>query len=158
MRLGVAHAPRRWAGRLLWLVAGKPIALFITVGAMLLNSLLGLNSGTQGSLELVIHAGPEARIYLWVAAGLLAPVFEEVLFRGFLFQNLREKVGSTGAMLSSGLVFAAVHLDPGHLLPLTALGAVLAFLYERSGTLLVPIAVHAAWNVATIATTITLTG
>lgn len=158
LRLGVAHAPRRWRGLLLWLVVGPPVALFVAVGAMLLNSLLDLDGGAQTSLQLLIEASPEARIFLWIAAGLFAPVFEELLFRGFLFQNLRQRFGSTTAMLLSGLAFGAVHLDPGHLLPLTALGAALAFLYERSGTLLVPIAVHACWNVATIATTITVSG
>lgn len=86
-----------------------------------------------------------------------APVAEELLFRGVLFKGLRDgfraKLGrgiAVGlAALISGAIFGALHLGGGQdkFIPvLVALGVLLALAYEWSGTLYVPIAIHALNN------------
>lgn len=90
-----------------------------------------------------------------------APVAEEFLFRGVLFKGLRDGLrGPFGralavglAALVSGAIFGALHLGGGQdaFIPvLIALGVLLALAYEWSGTLYVPIVIHALNN--TIAT------
>ena len=157
LRMGVRHAPRGLLGVTTWLALGIPMTVFAAVGAVFLNSLLLGDPAQQGTLELLVQADDlESRILLISAAVLFAPIFEEILFRGFVYQNLRARLGSFVAMIASGLIFGIVHLDLGALLPLSVLGGCLAFLYERSGTLLVPMVVHGLWNLATIATSLTL--
>ncbi|MBO9531861.1 MAG: CPBP family intramembrane metalloprotease [Solirubrobacteraceae bacterium] len=86
-----------------------------------------------------------------------APVAEELLFRGILFKGLRD--GFRGAMgrgpavalgaLISGLIFGAAHINGGqndYIPVLIALGVLLALAYEWSGTIYVPIAIHAINN------------
>lgn len=86
-----------------------------------------------------------------------APVAEELLFRGVLFKGLRDGLrGGLGrgvavgvAALISGAIFGALHLGGGQdkFIPvLIALGVLLALAYEWSGTLYVPIAIHALNN------------
>lgn len=86
-----------------------------------------------------------------------APVAEELLFRGVLFKGLRDGLRSglgrgpaVGlAALISGAIFGALHLGGGQddFIPvLIALGVLLAIAYEWSGTLYVPIAIHALNN------------
>jgi membrane protease YdiL (CAAX protease family) len=75
-----------------------------------------------------------------------APIAEEVLFRGFMFGGLRRYLSFWPAALISGFIFAAPHFNVGLLIPFTGVGAVLAFTYERSGTLWANILVHMLFN------------
>ena len=87
---------------------------------------------------------------------VLAPFVEEVLFRGYLFGNIRE-VSRPAAYLVSCLAFALLHVwqfaaagrDPAYLLPAVQYvvpGLVLAWTYERSGTLWGSVLVHSIVN------------
>ena len=76
-----------------------------------------------------------------------APIFEELLYRGFLLPALC----ALGAPLSVALplhaaLFGLHHAALATLLPLSALGLLWGWLYVRSGNLVVPILVHALWN------------
>lgn len=79
---------------------------------------------------------------------VVAPIAEELFFRGFFFGGLR-KYGLTIAVLVSGTTFGLVHVASspiGFIVPLAALGMILALLYERTGSLYAPIALHALNN------------
>lgn len=74
---------------------------------------------------------------------IVAPVVEEVLFRGVLLHRFAHKWGLTRAIAVSSLIFGTLHADIlGH----AVFGAVLCLLYVRSGTLWLPIAIHALNN------------
>jgi hypothetical protein len=79
-----------------------------------------------------------------------APLFEEVLFRGFLLPSLTRYMSAGWAIALSALIFAAAHLSLSEVLPLTLLGAILGFVYTRSRNLLSPMVLHSAWNSATM--------
>lgn len=81
-----------------------------------------------------------------VLACVVGPVAEELFFRGMLFRALRPHMSRLVAMLISGGLFAAVHTNLLGFLPILVLGCLLADLYERTGTLWSPIAVHVAHN------------
>lgn len=86
---------------------------------------------------------------------IVAPA-EELLFRGIVQGRLRETFGPAGAILGASLLFGSLHL-PNYLGPatqmvagallITVTGAVLGYLYERTGNLTVPVVAHAAYNV-----------
>ena len=76
----------------------------------------------------------------------LAPVMEETFFRGFLFGGLRRYLAFWPAALVSGLIFSLAHFNVGLVIPFTMVGAVLAYTYERSGTLVASIMVHLLFN------------
>lgn len=81
--------------------------------------------------------------------GAVAPLVEEVLFRGVLFGALRNATGPLPAALLTGGFFGLLHLGGGQddLIPtLIAFGVVLALTYHYSASLYVAIAVHAANN------------
>jgi len=92
------------------------------------------------------------RIILLAAGVILAPVFEEILFRGFVYRNLKELMGPGLAIVASGFIFGLVHVDVEHLFVLSVLGACLAWIYEVSGSLLVCVIVHGAWNLSAFVT------
>ena len=79
---------------------------------------------------------------------VVAPIGEEVLFRGMLYTTLKRRVraGSLMPLIISALLFALIHASPLHLIPLFLMGLGFAIAYERSGSLWVPILMHAVNN------------
>jgi len=80
---------------------------------------------------------------------VIAPVCEEIFFRGFFFAGLRSRLPFWVAALVSAVLFGAVHLGEANLvagLQLTVLGVILAGVYERTDSLWSNIAVHAFNN------------
>ena len=95
---------------------------------------------------LAASSGLGEKLVLIVGACALLPVLEETLFRGIFYGALRRQWGVVGSVLASAVVFAAAHQDSAALLPYLLVGVVLAWLYERSGSLLTVTVAHAAFN------------
>jgi len=68
---------------------------------------------------------------------LLAPIAEELFFRGFVFAGLRTRWSLWPAAITSGLIFGSVHAPTGitTVVPLAVLGFALCWLYDRTGSL-----------------------
>lgn len=77
---------------------------------------------------------------------ITAPIFEEVLYRGFLLPALTRFFPLSVALPLHAALFGMHHNSYRGLLPLSVLGFVWALLYVFSGNLVVPIVVHAMWN------------
>lgn len=105
----------------------------------------------QEQLKKLIAAIPKTafnNVLLFFAIAILAPVLEELLFRGLLQNSLMQKMPAYAAILLSGVIFAAVHMDPIAFLPLMVLGAAFGYLYHATGSLRVCIAIHVINNAA----------
>lgn len=77
---------------------------------------------------------------------VLAPVVEEMLFRGLLFGALVQRIGVPASAVVTALLFGVAHGDPVLFPTLAALGLVAAFAYAATGNLWVPISLHALNN------------
>jgi membrane protease YdiL (CAAX protease family) len=86
------------------------------------------------------------RIAMGATAILLAPVAEEMLFRGILYPVVKQIGHPRLALWGTSLLFAAVHLNLATFVPLTVLALVLTVLYERTNNLLAPISAHVLFN------------
>lgn len=88
----------------------------------------------------------------WILAGGIAPLFEELVFRGFLLTWLRNVTRSPWlAILLSGAAFGLIHHPQWHLVPaLAALGILLGYLYARTGSLTLVVLFHAIFNLRTL--------
>lgn len=99
---------------------------------------------------------PASAPYVVVGVVLFAPLGEEMLFRGVLFQALRQRLGLWPGAGISGLVFGLAHgigesgPIPVAVIVTTLLGVLLALLFHRRGTLVAPVLTHAAFNAVTI--------
>lgn len=82
--------------------------------------------------------------------GVLAPILEETVFRGFFMVSLTKWVPTPLAAVISGAVFALAHLTPGQFPQLFVLGTALGFSYAQTRNLLTPITIHAFWNCGVI--------
>jgi membrane protease YdiL (CAAX protease family) len=81
-----------------------------------------------------------------LALVLVAPVTEELLFRGWLLQDLKEQYGARRALVWSSLLFGLVHLEPTAVLYATLGGLVLGAVALRTKSTLASIAMHAGVN------------
>lgn len=89
---------------------------------------------------------PAQRIVFALAAIVMAPLVEEILFRGILYPLLKYRGYPRLAIWGTSLLFAAVHVNLLTFFPLFMFALLLTWLYERTDTLLAPILTHAAFN------------
>lgn len=106
----------------------------------------------QESVKLLKEAkDPVVLALMAVAAVLVAPVAEEIVFRGYLYPAAKRFCGPVGGIIFSSLVFAAAHGNVVALLPLFILAVLLCLIYEFTGSIWANISVHFLFNAATVA-------
>lgn len=82
----------------------------------------------------------------FLSISVLAPLSEELYFRGMAYPALKARFGFGSGLVLSALFFGAMHMDLYRLIPIGAGGLVLAYFYERTGTLLTTMVAHSTWN------------
>ncbi|PZO35471.1 MAG: CPBP family intramembrane metalloprotease domain-containing protein [Shackletoniella antarctica] len=137
---------------LLWGLGGYFVAVPLMFGVALLNQQIWQGQGGSNPLLQTVLEEQDgvALLVFFLTAAIAAPIFEEILFRGFLLPSLTRYTPVGWAIALSALIFAAAHLSLSEVLPLTLLGAVLGFVYTRSRSLISPMVLHSAWNSATM--------
>lgn len=142
------RAPNRGARALLGMII---LAYFSSIAVVNLYGILldvaGLDDllpGPQLPDDLFDH--DSVVIVTGIAVVFMAPIAEEVFFRGFIYAGLRRYLNMPIAGLISGLLFSIAHGDPGLVVPFALVGAILAYTYERSRSLVAPIGVHFVFN------------
>lgn len=100
----------------------------------------------QVALILAKHHGVLAILLDLLSAAILAPLFEETLFRGVLFTALVQRMRLPIAAATSGLAFGVAHLDKYNFALLAVVGFGLAYVYYRSGNIWANMVTHATFN------------
>lgn len=117
---------------------GMGILLLITLGLTFVLPKGGFN-------EL-----PETTATNWglnfVSAVVLAPICEELIFRGFIFNKMLTRFSPTKAVIASSVIFGAMHLTTG--ISPTLVGMVLCVIFMKYGSLLPCITIHSLHNLA----------
>ncbi len=116
--------------------------------ALVMRSVVGdavpLTSTAENLVESTHTTGD--LIIFAVLVCVIAPIFEEIIFRGYVYAGLRRFLSPPRAMAVAGLLFAAVHLSPEALVVITLLGVALCYLYERTRSLLPGMIAHGLHN------------
>ena len=141
----------------------KRFLLFVLMGAGLcgvggivgniIHNLLTLPFGGAATVgDLIFAADMPIRI---LAVGILAPIFEELIFRKLMIDHLY-KYGEFVAILASGLTFGLFHGNFQQVFFATLLGFLWAYVYVRTGKIQYTIAMHMIINMSTSAITVFL--
>ncbi|XVE57978.1 hypothetical protein DITRI_Ditri04bG0132700 [Diplodiscus trichospermus] len=102
---------------------------------------------TLSSVEQSILArDPVAMALYAIVVSICAPVWEEIVFRGFLLPSLTKYMPVWCAILVSSVAFALAHFNIQRMLPLIFLGMVLGVVFARSRNLLPSMLLHSLWN------------
>ncbi|MDR3461073.1 MAG: type II CAAX endopeptidase family protein [Beijerinckiaceae bacterium] len=154
----------RWTGRGTWrnVVALRPasgrwrkLAPLATVALIfaLLTSYVLANPGQR----YVSHDGPTDKTLIALIVlnlVVLAPLAEELFFRGWLFTALRLRFGFLPVLVVVSILFAAFHWDRRHMILVLPLAFTLGLIREQAGSIKPTFVLHAAYNLTIIAVTL----
>ena len=147
--LGVAVAPMGWRAlpalgfrpaRFWTIVLGAVGALIVSVAV----SQLGEPEGVKQALD--VARTPSLFVASLVVMALLAPLVEEMVFRGLLYGWIAGRWGTTAAWLVSSILFAAAHVEPAHILLVLPLGLWFGWLRQRTDSLWPSLVAHIVNN------------
>ncbi|XP_043705770.1 uncharacterized protein LOC122655599 [Telopea speciosissima] len=138
-------------GWLLWAgvgLAGALLAIALTGAAMTFFSGESPQREKDALIRLLplIGSSSVSTACLVGITGVLAPLLEETVFRGFLMVSLTKWFPTPISVLLTAALFAIAHLTPREFPQLFVLGTALGFSYAQTRNLLTPITIHALWN------------
>ena len=123
----------------------------IAVADRLTQTVLGGPSNRQNIVELFNGSQSlEQRVFIIILAVAIAPIVEEFVFRFFLYGIVRQYLGRSVGLVVNSLLFAAVHAHIPSAAPLFVLGSCFTLAYQWSGSILVPMTMHALFNALTL--------
>jgi uncharacterized protein len=142
-------------------VLGMAVLLFLVFYIFLL-AWSQLDPGAEDDLatDLGAEDSTAALIAVTVLTTIVAPFVEELFFRGFLFGALRRAMPWWWAAVLAGGIFGLIHLGTPavFLVPLMVFGALLCVLYQRTGSLIPGMGVHAFNNALALSVSLEWTG
>lgn len=148
-------APMPWALALRYAAATLAICLpllsLASFGWTKVIEVLGLPAQPQDVVAIFVNTrSPLVVAGMLLVACVLAPLYEELLFRAGIYRFCRQRLGRTTGLLISGVCFGALHGNWLGFLPLALLGMGLAIAYEATGSIRVPIIAHGLFNLNTV--------
>jgi len=125
----------------------RPVVLGV-IGTVILSvgvSQLGIEpKAMQQAIDIARQPGALATSLLVLA--VLAPLVEELIFRGLLYGWIAGRWNSVAAWIVSSVAFAVAHYEPAHIVLVLPLGILFGYLRRRTGSLLPSLAAHIVNN------------
>jgi membrane protease YdiL (CAAX protease family) len=108
--------------------------------------MIALGIATQADVISEILGEIDAPYLFAFVTAIVAPITEEIFFRGFLFKGFREKYGWVNALMFSSIIFALFHGQIATLIPTFLLGALFAYMVQRTESIYPGMILHFAVN------------
>jgi membrane protease YdiL (CAAX protease family) len=156
-RLGVTITD--WPRVVIYSIIGVPLVLASNIVVGVVFVLLGLRQNQTAGYPLIAGDYVGQLVFL-IAAAVIAPLGEELLFRGYFWERLRQLGGVYGAIIGSALIFAVGHslsASQGAIVLVMqtfVMGIVLAWLRHASGSIWAGWVAHSVNNMIAVAVTI----
>jgi len=124
------------------------ILFFITMAVSVIIFMMFPTQGEpQDIIDIFGYAGTKWEMVLvFIGAAVLAPISEELYFRGFLYKAFRNKFSQGIAIAAASVIFGALHFDLYRFVPFFTAGVILNHIYEKYENILIPIIAHSVWN------------
>ncbi len=132
-------------------VALIPVLLLMMAAIFFVTKWIKYQPPVQPIVEVFMEEKETA--VLWIStifAAVFGPVAEEIFFRGFMYGAIRKTLGVFWGMVITAAVFSFLHAHIVGFLPIMALGILLAYLYEKTGSLVPSMMVHVFHNVGMV--------
>ena len=124
-----------------------PIAALLQGAAISVMKHFNIETPMQTVLQALLNSSsPGAIAALGAVTVLVAPLAEELLFRGILYPTIKQLGFPRAAVWGTSVLFALIHNNLAAFVPLMLMAIVLVWLYEKSDNLLAPIAAHVIFN------------
>ncbi len=137
-------------------ISVRSVLIIVGLVAAMLGITIGVDAlmGSKQSTNIIVDAYQNTSwpALFWIATVVFAPVFEEALFRGFMFVGLRQSIlGPVWTIILTSVGFAALHglqYDLSGVLVVLVLGLVLGVVRHKTNSIWGSITLHALWNLA----------
>lgn len=141
---------------------GWKLALLLTIatlgGTFIIDLITSFLPPMPKYLEDALKSLVQGKLWVnFICVSIFAPLFEEIICRGFVLRgllNFKRKDGSSirplMAILISALFFAVIHLNPWQAIPAFLIGALMGFVYYKTGSLKLTILIHFVNNTASL--------
>ena len=101
---------------------------------------------TQKAVQDLKDASFQDFIILTISATIIAPLVEEIVFRGFFFRVISYKIGLIAAAILSSILFSSIHLSLAQTPALTIFALFQCYLYNKTQSIIYPMMLHMAFN------------
>ncbi len=100
--------------------------------------------GVDPTQQAISQSATEPGLFplVFISGAIIAPIAEEIVFRGYMYKAFRDRFKMWYAILLSAALFAVIHLEWRAALSLFVIGIVLAYVYEKTGNIMAPITLH----------------
>lgn len=130
-----------------WLLIAYPVMIGVNLFSRTLLNSLGFEQVIQDPIKMVQEGGTNIELMvMYSMIVLVAPLCEEVAFRGGIFRFLHCRMPLYASIGLSSFFFALLHANLYSFAPLMTIGVMLAFAYRESGSLISSITFHATFN------------
>ena len=127
------------------------VALCVALNNLIfISDLASYSESYQQTMESLYSAPIGMQV---LALGILVPICEELVFRGLMFNRVKQYGGYKAAMFFSTFVFAVLHMNFVQIIYAAIMGLMFVFLYEKYGSFKAPVLAHVAANVTSVAAT-----
>ena len=124
-----------------------PLLFAVLIFSVWILNLLGYKPEPQPVFEVFMEEKRGGFLLFFVIfVSVLGPIIEEIFFRGFMYNAIKKHIGIIGAAFISASVFSLLHTNIVGFFPIMILGLLLAYLYERTGSLVASMTVHVVHN------------
>jgi uncharacterized protein len=149
--LGLTSFPKKYWGAITgWLIV-------LLIGSTIILEIMMMFGGTYENNK---TEGIQANLAFFpfllafITACIISPIYEEILYRGFLYRWIRTKYGVKTGIIISSTTFMLIHIPTYNTLPVNFLtGLVFAWTYEKTKSIVPAIILHAAFNMIAIVLT-----
>ena len=131
-------------------ILGITLAQALVVGYTQFVNWLGIESLTPGNPFESWNIDPVSFAIIAFSAIIIAPLFEEIFFRGFMYQAFRKTMSVWPAALLTSAAFGIAHIDPTVIIPIALVGMILLGIYRWTGNLWSSIITHAGYNAVAV--------
>lgn len=131
-------------------------AVIAVLACLSLNNVISMSglmnlSKTYTEVSKVLYSG--GIVFELICVGIVIPIAEELLFRGVVFNRLKDFVRPVYAIIFSALLFGAYHFNLVQFVYACLIGIILAYLYEETKSIITPVLGHIAANTASVVIT-----
>ena len=132
-------------------VAAIPVLALVLAVTTIIMNLTKYMPEKQPIVELFLKEKDATFLfYSSVFTAIIGPFAEELFFRGFMYSAVKKYTGVFWAMAATSVLFAALHSNLAGFAPIMVLGILLAYLYEKTGSLVPSITVHIIHNLSMV--------
>jgi len=105
----------------------------------------------EATRNLLTAGSPMEFLFVVLIVAVIPALSEEMLFRGLIQRSYEKGLGPARGIITTGIIFAAFHMNPFSVVPLMALGVYLGFIAYRSGSVWTGVAAHLFNNFIAVA-------